>query len=947
MKSLLRAPWALALIVFGLHGCSDDATDLTCSSDADCRGTERCIPSGVCQLDVECVAAEECSSADPRTTCDLETFACTFLEGFGDECGTGRPCPFGQFCSNLLGRCLDSGTSRDCVRRSQCPANQICDREANKCIPDPGCVTDAFCEEGEVCDVVNRSCRTVGDGCVSCAVTACPEQLLCSNETLECVTLEGEPLCRQGETCDPLGRCVQCTSDDDCGPGTFCNGSVGQCESNIQCADDPSDCPTTAQVTCIVCELPEVCDSRTKRCTAPPTPCDSDLDCPNDQLCDLALSPSVCVPRAPSCLDDLFDDPPNNDAASARDLPEASGSTFDELKLCPGDEDWYRIDVAAGTFLTVDARFRHLEGDLELQLFLEDGTTLVDQSRSTTDNERVELEVGTDLTLFARTFLGTQTVRPLDYRLVIGRDPGAACADDGAEPNDGPGEANQLLFGTPFEGRLCPADPDWFSLRAVPAGARVILDLDFVDGLGNLDLEVYRAGGTIPLLSSRGTSDGERLELDTPYGGDFFVRVVGESADTNVYTLRATLLPGQGGRCVDDVNEPNDGPSTSTPNLPLGVDQTFSLCGGDEDWFAVDVNAFEVVTAELGFDGLADLDLSLHPPGTTDRNASPLRASTGLAPREYLSFRSFETGRFLVRVYGARTTDAADYVLRIDKPSTSSCAPDANDLAMLGNDQATAVSLGFPPVREAEATLCGGDEDWYQVFVRGGFDNIFRLQYPSSLATLDFELLDFEGNVIFSSVGQTLDSLRTVNVDVPGNGVGVVVVRVLSTNGGVAPYSLSVDLTPTFECEEDREEPNETAAAASTTTSTTTSPIRLPDLSLCPNTRRPIVDIGDEDWFVLTPPAAGTRMEATIDFEQGDLLLELLSPGGLVRACNNMGGDRCLSDGSGLSERVVFTATTTDPYFLRVSSVFSAAEVPARPPEADTKYSLEIRYGGM
>lgn len=925
---------------------SGPAADDGCTFASDCPMGQLCGEDRTC-VPGECATDADCAANDPRTYCDLATLSCAFVEGFGDECDASNPCPFGQFCSELLGLCLESSGSLDCVRRSQCPANQICDRSANKCIPDPGCYGDAYCEDGETCDLVNRTCGTASEGCTSCLIEACTGGLVCYAATQECLDPSaGEPSCRSGLTCDPLGRCVECLSSDDCGPGTFCNISVGTCESNIQCADDVSECPTSEQVQCVICELPQVCDSRTKRCSAPAQTCDSDLDCPNDQLCDLTLDTPVCIDQLPSCIDDLYDDPANDDIASARKLLEADGPIYADLKLCPGDQDWFSVDVAAGTLLTVDARFVHQEGDLELQMLLSDGTSLVDQSRSTTDNERVELEVGTDLTLYLRTFLGTQSIQALDYRLVISRTEIDACADDAAEPDDGPGEAGQLLFAEPYEGRICPADPDWFSLRMVPAGSRIVLDLDFVDSLGNLDLEVYRAGSTTPLMTSRSTTDGERIELDALYGGDYFVRVIGEAADTNVYTLRATLLPGMGTGCLDDSLEPNDGPSTAAPaGSLLGVPQSLSICSGDEDWFAVNLTGFQIFEAEVGIDGQADLDLALLEPGTTDPNASPIALSDGTAPREYLAYRPTMSGQYFVRVYGSRGSDANPYTLTMTSTAWNNCQPDRYDAAGLGQTDADAVTLAFPPSEERDLTLCSGDTDWYRVFVRGGFTNVLRLQYPSSLATLDFVLFDANNlsAPLFNSTGQALQDLREVQITVPGNGIGVVLVQVQSTDNFTAPYSLSMDLIPGFACTPDVNEPNDSAAAATAVTGS--SPITLSGLTLCPGTRRTAgsTDVGDEDWLTLTPPAVGARMEAEIQFTNGDLLLELLSPGGAVRACNNEGDGRCYSDGNGLNERVTFTATTTDPYFLRVSSIYSASGIP-RPPDADTDYQLDVRY---
>lgn len=937
-----------ALLLLVASACSGDDPPPLCTSDANCAGEQRCLPDGSCDV-VDCVEPIECTSVDPRTTCDPESFACVYREGFGDDCDASRPCPFGEFCSELLGLCLDSSSSRECTRRSQCPANQICDRGANKCVPDYGCYGDAFCEPGEVCDVVNRTCGSASDSCLPCDGSGCEEGFACVLANKECVPAGSDPICRQGEFCDPLGRCVQCANDGDCGPGTFCNVSTGACESSVQCADDPSECPSSTRVQCIVCQRPEVCNSRTRRCAAPPEPCESDLECPNDQLCDLALDPPVCVPRLPDCIGDVYDSPRNDDPASARGLAPEDGPRYSDLRLCPGDQDWFRLDVPAGTLLTVDARFTHREGDLELQLYLEDGRTVVDQSRSTTDNERVELEVGTDLSLLVRTFLGTQTVRPLTYALVVGMEPGSPCEDDEAEPSDGPAQATPLNFSMPFDGRVCPADPDWFVLRNVPEGSQVELQLDFVDALGNLDVEVFRGGTSAPIAVGRGTADGEKLTFDAPFGGEYFVRVLGASGDGNVYRLRATLRADAGGRCRDDRLEPNESPDMAgNLSAQLGQPLDLTLCGGDEDWFEVDIDAFGLLEASIAFDGLQDLDLALYPPGTLDRDVSPLAVSDRLAPREYIAHRPTMSGTYLLRVYGRRDSDISAYTLLVKSGPLEACSPDTNDLANIGNDPNDPVPLGFPPTASRDATLCSTDEDFYRLFVEGGFRTTLRLEYPGSLATLEYELLDANGETLLSTVGQALSGLREVNLNVPGNGVGVVVVRVFSNDGREAAYTLSADAVPVFACEPDPAEPNEDALTASTLTATTASPI-LFEGTLCSATRRvtsviPPETVGDADYFVLNPPSAGTRIEAAVAFDSGDLLLELLAPGGESRACANDGNQRCYSDGDGLSERISFTVSSTGAYILRVDSVNSSKWVPSPPPGADTGYRLEVLY---
>jgi hypothetical protein len=939
----IRSITALSILFVTLFSaCGDDdqpPPPATCTKPEDCPMGQQCAPDGKCVAGAECVSDEPCVAQDPRKVCNLQTLKCELRPGFGDECDEDRPCAFGQFCSQLLGRCLDSGAARDCTRRGQCPAGQTCDKSANKCVQDLGCFGVEYCEEGELCDLVTHTCRQVSIECTRCtAEGACSGGARCVMESRECVPPGADEACRTGELCDPLGRCVQCINSDQCGPGTFCNPSVGRCESNVQCADDPNDCPNVAGVECVVCRAPQVCDRRSHRCQAPPMLCEDDTSCPGDQFCDRDQDPPICVPRIPDCLPDLLE--PNNSSGSPRLLDPRTGPLYDELQLCPSDADWYRLEIEAGTYLTIDARFRQTDGDIDLQLFLADGRTLVDESRSITDNERVELEVGTDLVLLVRVFLAVPAINPVPYKLVVSRDMGNVCADDSHEPDDLIGQAMTIEADVPFEGRVCSADPDWFVIRNVPPSTHITADLDFTSSLGDLELELYRASSAAPIQRASTVTDDEHLEYDASFGGDYYFRVFGKQADANVYTLRVGLAPSPGAVCLDDPYEPNNARVEAT-SLMTTNEPSLSICSGDEDWYLVHLLSGEAVSAEIGFEPSADLELKLYGPGA---NAStPIRVSNGVTGREHLARRVFDTGDYYLRVHGISGSDASPYELFLEKYEPLLCLPDRIDMMMTGNDMMTAFDMGFPPARLDKLTYCFGDSDWYRAFLLGGYTNVIQLHFIEDDANLELAVYDGTGRQLVQTDATGVDT-KELLANVPGQGVAVVFLEVINNGGFESVYDLTVDLVPLYTCEADAAEPNETPAQASMVTSSTVSPVVVEDLSLCTTNVSPLGGGGDEDWFVLRPPRAGARITATLEHQQGDLFLELVSPGPGRRACVNFGPDRCYSDGYDLEEMVTFTATTTNPYYLRVGSIYSSAEVPVRPLSTDSPYRLEIDY---
>jgi hypothetical protein len=947
MRSLLPPlVAAAALLAFACKG-EDPPPPPGCMLDTDCAADQKCAPDGSCVSGAECTKDVDCG--DARKVCQLSDFTCQFRPGFADECAIGRPCAFGQFCSPLLGRCLDAAGARDCTRRSQCPAAQFCDRDANKCVPDPGCFGPEFCDDGELCDEVSRVCRAVTVECQPCAgsTMSCEGGASCVLESKECVAPGAEATCRTGEFCDPLGRCVQCTSNDQCGPGLYCNAAQGRCDSNVQCAADPSECPDSPAVQCVLCERPQVCNARTRRCEAPATECESDVGCPGDQFCDLSLDPPICVPRIPDCLNDLREGPGRNDRANAAaPLPESEGPRYDELKLCPGDVDWYRLEVPAGTYLTIDLRFEHDDGDIDAQLFLPDGVTLLDESRTITDNERVELPVGTDRTLLLKVFLQVPSLTPVPYRVIVSRDAGELCPDDATEPDDGPSEASDLVTDRPVMGRVCSADPDWYALRNVPAGRRIEARLELIDSLGDLDLELYRPDGRAAVASSRSNGDVETIRFDTSVSGDYFLRVFGKTADANVYTLRADLRPSPAAACTDDRFEPNGHPldATLAPDDTGEAPVMLTACAGDEDWYVMNLGPSELLRAEIAFDADADLELKVYPPGSTSATVAPIRGSSGISGREFVALRPRRPGDYLVRVHGLVPNRATPYELRIRRDPPFLCEPDMIDQQARGQTQMEAFPTPPAPFRIDELTFCAGDEDWFDLPLPAGFRHYVRLQYVDSDATLDFSLVDVAGGVLGSSMGLGSD-VKELGVNVPGTfGVAQLFVRVFSSAGFETPYSLVVDSEPLSRCSSDPNEPNDDqifATEVRTATVPATVELAAP-LTLCSQEVNFMTGVGDQDWYAVPVPAAGTRISAALEHDNGDLYLELRSPGGFVRACPNLGPDRCYSDGSGLAEVVSFTSTTAATYFLRVGSIYGDPNVQQRPTDADTAYRLRV-----
>jgi len=93
-------------------------------------------------------------------------------------------------------------------------------------------------------------------------------------------------------------------------------------------------------------------------------------------------TPSPTQPS--SCVDDRFED--NDGCATAR---RVTPGAYPNLKICPGDEDWYALSLQDGDYLTVDLLFSHALGDIDAALLDPTCSSVLCPSASSDDNERL------------------------------------------------------------------------------------------------------------------------------------------------------------------------------------------------------------------------------------------------------------------------------------------------------------------------------------------------------------------------------------------------------------------------------------------------------------------------------------------------------------------------------------------------------------------------------
>jgi hypothetical protein len=454
----------------GLDGGPDP---ITCQSRLDCPGRLGCNGGlcGPCQRDRDCLVSEFCHP--------LDQLCAPFYEG---ECALNQDCPLGDFC--VQGQCIPASQVTQCLGAAQCAEGQRCDPLNLVCVRDLGCNRDEDCPAGEVCALATQRCQSA-----------------CSPENQAVI-------CGLGFVCDPFGRCVECYQDDQCGLGLRCNPETLRCEGQNSCQSSRDCAPGL------------VCNPQTRQCTTQPPLCLSNVDCPAGSQCDPSSGACVSLTCRPDRLE------PNDLPDEAAPL---SPGRLDGLNLCPGDRDWFAIELARGDRLLVIASTDFLDSqNFRLVLFSPDAAEVLRE-----DNLLLDQVVPAPGAYLLRVqSLSSQ----VDYALLTTVSRGVPCDDDDLEPNDSALQARPVGAGSLTGLVICPRDEDWFVLER-PAGTRLVARIDYPALEGDLDLDLLAGDGQSLVMRSATAGDTEVVWAEGGAATRFHLRVYAAPSTQNRYRL--------------------------------------------------------------------------------------------------------------------------------------------------------------------------------------------------------------------------------------------------------------------------------------------------------------------------------------------------------------------------------------------------------------------------
>ncbi len=352
------------------------------------------------------------------------------------------------------------------------------------------------------------------------------------------------------------------------------------------------------------------------------------------------------------CEDDAVE--PDSTPDDSRSIP--IGQSVSQ-RVCSGDSDYFALALSPGQAVRVALAFDHRYGDIDLELYGADGTTVLARSASERSLEEIVYRPTDAGIAFARVYgvAGASN----DYTFSYEVSTSSTCPPDGLGQNGTPGEA-AILFQGVYEGfNACPDAPDWF---AVDLNDEETLEVLLLTDEGTATIELYRDPDGSPIAVGTPDIDGfSEVAVDGIGSPErLYFRVSATDTPPNpggVPTVTYSLLQEVSdppGACRPDRAEPND--IGSPVDLEAGVHTWLRHCGnGDTDVYRLTVPAFTtlvVITSHLANIGFSDLELR-DPSGGLVADEVGLDEGAYLemlleAPGEYtLYLKPFEVGTTL------------------------------------------------------------------------------------------------------------------------------------------------------------------------------------------------------------------------------------------------------------------------------------------------------------
>ncbi|MEC9071000.1 MAG: hypothetical protein VX938_01415, partial [Myxococcota bacterium] len=368
-----------------------------------------------------------------------------------------------------------------------------------------------------------------------------------------------------------------------------------------------------------------------------------------------------------------------------------------QLLACPEDTDWFRVSLEPGDRLHARLTVPEGMGRLALSIHAPGASSRL-RPPSSTETVLEELELtpgpgrGGEYLLQVSNLDGDE----VSYGLEVEVRPPCQKTEDHLEDNDDP-SAPAVLTPGPVDGlKLCPGDPDWYSVTLAEGESLFVYaelqpEEEEEDEEGSEEGDVEAQPGPGLELSVRGL-DGTEISRGAPAGdsrvasvldpgeGTFLVHIDGGPLEARYKLLVHVVPPCPDG---DDEHEDNDvveaavdlsaapDPSAGAGGPPQQEGPKTMLlrvCPGDKDWFRVTATPETPTVVSTIFEhAKGDLQLALYDEAGVEEIQVSDESTVGTNGERLALPPVEEETTYAFRVQG-QGSDENFYLLRMDQP---------------------------------------------------------------------------------------------------------------------------------------------------------------------------------------------------------------------------------------------------------------------------------------
>ncbi len=159
----------------------------------------------------------------------------------------------------------------------------------------------------------------------------------------------------------------------------------------------------------------------------------------------------------PECSDDIYE--PNNSIEGARLL---GSGTYQNLKICPSDEDYYAFDLNQKDRIEITTNFSDASADIDIVLY-DPLRREVAYSISSGDVEKIDYITDISGRYILNVFAWDNNAADYSMNIKI-TSAASSCVDDRFEENDSVQSSAQINSTEIYGLRICPSDYDYYSI---------------------------------------------------------------------------------------------------------------------------------------------------------------------------------------------------------------------------------------------------------------------------------------------------------------------------------------------------------------------------------------------------------------------------------------------------------------------------------------------------